>query len=72
VRDEIRMIRPGFYLGRAYLDRGFALNFTLYDKATDDRRAKISSSHRQGAGRLLARDTGGHSSPPLPDRPRPA
>ncbi|MEO8410846.1 MAG: hypothetical protein ABI478_09775 [Propionivibrio sp.] len=37
VRDEIRMIRPGFYLGRAYLDRGFALNFTLYDQATDDR-----------------------------------
>jgi len=37
VRDEIRMIRPGLYLGRAYLDKGFALNFTLYDKATDDR-----------------------------------
>ncbi len=37
VRDEIRMIRPGFYLGRAYLDRGFALNFTLYDQATDDK-----------------------------------
>jgi len=37
VRDEIRMIRPGFYLGRAYLDRGFALNFTLYDKSTDDK-----------------------------------
>lgn len=37
VRDEIRMIRPGFYLGRAYLDRGFALNFTLYDEATDDK-----------------------------------
>ena len=33
VRDEIRMVRPGFYLGRAYLDRIFALNFTLYDKA---------------------------------------
>ena len=31
------MIRPGFYLGRAYLDKGFALNFTLYDKATDDK-----------------------------------
>jgi hypothetical protein len=31
------MIRPGFYLGRAYLDRGFALNFTLYDKATDEK-----------------------------------
>ncbi len=30
VRDEIRMVRPGFYLGRAYLDRAFVLNFTLY------------------------------------------
>ena len=37
VRDEIRMIRPGLYLGRAYLDRAFALNFTLYDKATDEK-----------------------------------
>jgi hypothetical protein len=36
VRDEIRMIRPGFYLGRAYLDRNFALNFTLYDEAADE------------------------------------
>ena len=33
VRDEIRMVRPGFYLGRAYLDRGFLLNFTLYNEA---------------------------------------
>ncbi|MBC7943909.1 MAG: hypothetical protein H7X91_01285 [Burkholderiales bacterium] len=32
VRDEIRMVRPGFYLGRAYLDRAFALNFTLYNE----------------------------------------
>ncbi len=37
VRDEIRMVRPGFYLGRAYLDRGFALNFTLYNKAVAER-----------------------------------
>jgi hypothetical protein len=37
VRDEIRMIRPGFYLGRAYLDKGFALNFTLYNKDMDDK-----------------------------------
>ena len=36
VRDEIRMIRPGFYLGRAYLDKGFGLNFTLYNKAMDE------------------------------------
>jgi hypothetical protein len=37
VRDEIRMVRPGFYLGRAYLDRVFGLNFTLYSKAVADR-----------------------------------
>lgn len=35
VRDEIRMIRPGFYLGRAYLDRAFVLNFTLYNEEMD-------------------------------------
>jgi len=30
LRDEIRMVRPGFYLGRAYVARIFLLNFTLY------------------------------------------
>ena len=29
IRDEIRMVHPGFYLGRAYMDRIFLLNFTL-------------------------------------------
>jgi hypothetical protein len=33
VRDEIRMVRPGFYLGRAYMGRVFVLNFTLYNDA---------------------------------------
>jgi hypothetical protein len=32
IRDEIRMVRPGFYLGRAYMDRVFVLNFTLYNE----------------------------------------
>jgi hypothetical protein len=32
VRDEIRMVRPGFYLGRAYLGKAFLLNFTLYNE----------------------------------------
>jgi hypothetical protein len=32
VRDEIRMVRPGFYLGRAYMGGTFILNFTLYNK----------------------------------------
>ncbi len=37
VRDEIRMIRPGFYLGRAYMGRVFVLNFTLYNPSIADR-----------------------------------
>jgi len=37
VRDEIRMVRPGFYLGRAYVGRVFLLNFTLYDKEIAER-----------------------------------
>ncbi|HEU5284650.1 MAG TPA: hypothetical protein VFU53_12610 [Burkholderiales bacterium] len=37
IRDEIRMVRPGFYLGRAYADRAFLLNFTLYNKETAER-----------------------------------
>jgi hypothetical protein len=31
IRDEVRIIRPGFYLGRAYFGDRFALNFTLLD-----------------------------------------
>jgi hypothetical protein len=31
IRDEIRMVRPGFYLGRAYAGRVFLLNFVLYN-----------------------------------------
>jgi hypothetical protein len=35
IRDEIRMVRPGFYLGRAYLARVFGLNFTLLNPEID-------------------------------------
>ena len=31
IRDEIRVVRPGFYLGRAYFGSKFGLNFTLLD-----------------------------------------
>src|SRR5689334_1762546 len=31
IRDEIRMVRPGFYLGRAYVGKIFLLSFTLYN-----------------------------------------
>ena len=37
VRDEVRMVRPGFYLGRAYLGKIFLLNFTLYNKEVASR-----------------------------------
>jgi hypothetical protein len=37
VRDEIRMVRPGFYLGRAYVGKVFLLNFFLYNKAIAER-----------------------------------
>jgi hypothetical protein len=36
VRDEIRMVRPGFYLGRAYLNRMFLLNFTVVNENVMD------------------------------------
>lgn len=36
IRDEIRMVRPGFYLGRAYMGHTFLLNFTLYNKEVAD------------------------------------
>jgi hypothetical protein len=37
IRDEIRMVRPGFYLGRAYMGRVFALNFTLLNREVEGR-----------------------------------
>lgn len=37
VRDEIRMVRPGFYLGRAYLGKVFLLNFTLESREVANR-----------------------------------
>jgi hypothetical protein len=33
IRDEVRFVRRGFYLGRAYFGTRFALNFTLIDPA---------------------------------------
>jgi len=39
IRDEIRMVRPGFYLGRAYMKKVFVLNFTLYNQAVAEKEA---------------------------------
>lgn len=35
VRDEIRMIRPGLYLGKAYLREKFVLTFTLHNEEVE-------------------------------------
>jgi len=48
IRDEIRMVRPGFYLGRAYLARVFALNFTLESKSV----AKAQGDAFRETGRI--------------------
>jgi hypothetical protein len=34
ILDEIRIVRRGFYLGRAYFGQRFALNFTLFDPSS--------------------------------------
>jgi hypothetical protein len=36
LRDEMRMIRPGFYLGRIYANRMFLANFTLINPTVAD------------------------------------
>jgi hypothetical protein len=65
VRDEIRMVRPGFYLGRAYLARAFVLNFTLYneeiaERALDDwiETGRVPEDCWVGNQRLAARASG--------------
>lgn len=53
IRDEIRMIRPGFYLGRAYVAKIFLLNFTLYNpNATEKSGEDCRPGSQQVAGTL--------------------
>ena len=52
IRDEIRMVRPGFYLGRAYANRLFLLNFTLYNAEVAEAGGRIQS------GKPIAEDAG--------------
>jgi len=45
IRDEIRMVRPGFYLGRAYVGKIFLLSFTLYSPtAAESGQAEFAST----------------------------
>lgn len=49
IRDEIRMIRPGFYLGRAYLGKIFLLDFTLYNENVAANAGQVQEDCRPGA-----------------------
>ena len=40
VRDEIRMVRPGLYIGRAYVNRIFFLTFSLHNAQVDTSRSR--------------------------------
>jgi hypothetical protein len=51
IRDEIRMIRPGLYLGRAYANRMLLLDFTLYSPDAAEREGPSFS-----AGGAVAED----------------
>jgi hypothetical protein len=61
IRDEIRMVRPGFYLGRAYMNKVFALNFTLLNRDVEakgreafQKAGRIEEDCYVGTQRLLA------------------
>ena len=57
IRDEIRMIRPGFYLGRAYANKIFLLNFMLLnDDVAEAGLGRLRRWRRGGRG-LLDRRT---------------
>lgn len=51
IRDEVRIVRPGFYLGRAYFGERFALNFTLLDPAQATAPAAANVNEDCDAGR---------------------
>ncbi len=57
IRDEIRMIRPGFYLGRAYANKVFLLNFILVNEEVANAGQAGFANWRRGGRGLLARRT---------------
>lgn len=56
IRDEIRMVRPGFYLGRAYVGRIFLLNFTLYNQDVAGRGGSVQEDCRPGSQQVARAD----------------
>jgi len=50
IRDEIRLVRPGFYLGRAYAGSKMLLTFTLYNDAVAEAGVPVPEECRSGGG----------------------
>lgn len=59
IRDEIRMIRPGLYLGRAYVGRIFLLNFTLYNQDVAQRGGPGREDCRPGSQQVARAEAAG-------------
>jgi len=49
IRDEIRQIRPGLYLGRAYTDQRLLLMFTLHSEFAEGQDETAESGTRENA-----------------------
>ncbi len=54
VRDEIRMVRPGLYLGRAYMGRIFVANFFLVSEDPQQATGRAKEDCFVGAQRMAA------------------
>lgn len=52
IRDEIRMVRPGLYLGRAYIDRVFVINFALENEDVEATIGPDGAAKSSGGGFL--------------------
>ncbi len=54
VREELRMVKPGLYLGRAYIGRVFAANFVLAGECQKQQAQEIKEDCFIGAQRMAA------------------
>jgi hypothetical protein len=54
LREELRMVRPGLYLGRAYMGRMLAANFVLVNEDPEQETAQTKEDCFVGAQRMAA------------------
>ena len=54
LREELRMVRPGLYLGRAYMGRVLVANFVLVNEDPEQETAQAKEDCFVGAQRMAA------------------